>query len=368
MRRTLCQVCNARDLNLTKVICKVSFSSMKKLFSSFYICKILFSSAFLIFTFTLFGSPSVQASALKVGLVLDKGGKDDKSFNSAAFEGATKAQKELGVEFKYVEATDANSIENLHRGFAKKDFDLIIGVGFAQADAVKKIAQQFPHKKFAIIDGNVSGPNIKALLFEEHEASFLVGAIAALKSTQGKIGFIGGMDIPLIRRFELGFKSGVQKINPQQNVISNYIGVTGEAWNNPAKAKELALSQFNSGVEIIFVAAGASGTGVFDAAEEKKKLAIGVDSNQNWMKPGFILTSMLKRVDIAVFETIKEASLGKFASGPTTFGLQNKGVDYALDKYNDKLLNDSIRKKVEDLKIQIIQKKIQVPDYYKTGR
>ncbi len=309
-----------------------------------------------------------NAQALKVGLVLDKGGKDDKSFNSAAYLGATRAEKELGIELKYVEATDTNSIENLHRGFAKKDFDLIIGIGFAQMEAVKKISRQFPDKKFAIVDGDVNAPNVKSLLFEEHEASFIVGAIAALKAPKGKIGFIGGMDIPLIRRFEMGYKAGVSHINSQQTVQANYIGVTGEAWNNPAKAKELALAQYNSGVEVIFVAAGASGNGVFDAAEEKKKLAIGVDSNQNWMKPGFILTSMLKRVDVAVFETIKEAKSGQFKSGSFRFGLHNQGVDYSVDEFNEKILPPAIRKKADELKKLIVEKKIKVPDYYLTGK
>ncbi len=315
-----------------------------------------------IFALSLFAT---QAFAFKVGLVLDKGGKDDKSFNSAAYEGATKAQKDLGIELKYVEATDTNSIENLHRSFAKKDFDLIIGIGFAQAEAVKKISSQFPDKKFAIVDGDVKNPNVKSLLFEEHEASYIVGAIAAMKSKSGKVGFIGGMDIPLIRRFEMGYKAGAEKANGKAALVSNFIGVTSEAWNNPAKAKELALAQFNSGVDVIFVAAGASGSGVFDAAEEKKALAIGVDSNQNWMKPGFILTSMLKRVDVAVYDTIKEAKEGKFQAGAVQFGLKNNGVGYALDQYNDKLLPADIRKKADDLKAQIIAGKIAVPDYYK---
>ncbi len=318
-----------------------------------------------IFALSLFAT---NAFAFKVGLVLDKGGKDDKSFNSAAYEGALKAQKELGIELKYVEATDSNSIENLHRSFAKKDFDLIIGIGFAQADAVKKISTQFPDKKFAIVDGNVTAPNVKSLMFEEQEASYLVGAIAALKSKTGKIGFIGGMDIPLIRRFEMGYKAGAEKINGKVNLVSNFIGVTGEAWNNPAKAKELALNQYNTGVDVIFVAAGASGTGAFDAAEDKKAFAIGVDSNQNWMKPGYILTSMLKRVDVAVFDTIKDAKDGNFKAGVLQFGLKNKGVDYAVDANNEKLLTPEIRKKVEELKAQIIAGKITVPDYYKKAK
>ena len=308
---------------------------------------------------TSFGKP------LKVGLVLDKGGKDDKSFNSAAYQGATKAEKDLKIELKYVEATDTNAIENLHRAFARKNFDLIIGIGFAQTDAVKKVAAQFPEIKFAIVDGEINATNVRSLLFEEHEGSFLVGALAALNSKSNSVGFVGGMDIPLIRRFAIGFNAGAKYINPKIMTTDNYVGVTGEAWNNPAKAKELALAQFSKGADIIFVAAGASNTGVFDAAEEKKKLAIGVDSNQNWIKPGFILTSMLKAVDVAVYETIKEAQDGKFAAGIARFGLKNKGVDYSLDKHNDKLVNPLMRKKLEEIKGKIISGQIQVPDYYK---
>ena len=298
-------------------------------------------------------------------MVLDKGGKDDRSFNSAAYAGATKAEKEFGIKLKYVEATDSNSIEILHRSFAKKDFDLVIGVGFAQAEAVKKIADQYPQKKFAIVDGEVTAANVKSLLFEEHEGAYLVGALAALQSKTGKIGFIGGMDIPMIRRFDMGFRAGVEKVNPKAKLISNFIGITGEAWTNPPKGKELALSQFGSGVDVIFAAAGASGSGVFDAAEERKKFAIGVDSNQNWMKPGFILTSMLKRVDVAVYDTIKELKDGQFQGGIYRFGLKNKGVDYAIDEHNQKLITPEMTKRVEELKSNIIAGKILVPDYYK---
>ena len=304
----------------------------------------------------------------KVALVLDKGGKDDKSFNSAAYKGATQAQKELGIELKYVEATDTNAIENLHRSFAKKDFDLVIGIGFAQADAVKKVSAQFPEKKFALVDGEVHAPNVKSLLFEEHEGSFLVGALAALASKSGKIGFIGGMDIPLIRRFEMGYRAGAQYQNPKVEITTNYIGITGEAWNNPAKAKELALAQYQSGIDIIYVAAGASGSGAFDASEEKKKFAIGVDSNQNWMKPGFILTSMMKRVDVAVFETIKEAKDGKFKGEIARYGLKSKGVDYSIDEHNEKILTPEMRKRLEQIKKKIIAGEIKVPDYYKTQK
>lgn len=306
-----------------------------------------------------------HAESLKVALVLDKGGKDDKSFNAAAYAGAIRAEKDLKIDLKYVEATDTNALENLHRSFARKNFDLVIGIGFAQKEAVRKVAAQFPKVKFALVDGEIEAPNVRSLLFEEHEGSFLVGALAAMKTKSNAVGFVGGMDIPLIRRFAMGYAAGAKHVNPKINVIENYVGVTGEAWNNPAKAKELALAQFSKGADVIFVAAGASGSGVFDAAEEKKIFAIGVDSNQNWIKPGVILTSMQKSVDVAVYDTIKDTKDGKFTAGISRFGLKNKGVDYTLDKYNEKLITPEMKKKVEDLKKQIIDGKIVVPDFYK---
>lgn len=308
---------------------------------------------------------SVFADPVRVALVLDRGGKEDKSFNSAAHAGASKAQKELGIELKYVEAPDLNSFESMHRSFAKKKFDLIVGVGFAQSDAVKKVAGEFPNQKFAIVDAEVNLPNVKSLMFEEHEGSFLVGALAALQSKQNKFGFIGGMDIPLIRRFQMGYQAGVKHVNPKAEVISQYIGVTGEAWNNPSKAKELALAQYNSQIDVIFAAAGASGSGVFDAASEKKKFAIGVDSNQNWMKPGTVLTSMLKRVDVAVFDAIKDLKESKFSFGVSRFGLKNKGIDFALDQHNEKLISSKTQSQLEAIKQKIIAGQISVPDYYK---
>ncbi|MGZ3691256.1 MAG: BMP family lipoprotein [Pseudobdellovibrio sp.] len=320
-----------------------------------------------IFGFILASAVSFSALAnIKVGLVLDKGGKDDKSFNTSAYEGAMKAQKDLGIELKYVEATDNNSLEVLHRNFAQKKYDLVIGIGFAQADAVKKVAALFPQTQFAIVDGDVTAPNVRALLFEEHEGSFLVGAAAAMKSKTGVVGFIGGMDIPLIRRFQKAYEAGVKYVNPKATVITNYIGVTGEAWNNPAKAKEIALAQIGQKADVIFHAAGASGSGLFDAAAEKKVYAIGVDSNQNWIKPGVVLTSMLKRVDVAVYDTIKEVNEKKFKAGVVRFGLKDSGVDWALDKNNESLWSATEKTKLGDIKSKIIAKKISVPDYYVT--
>lgn len=320
---------------------------------------------FFILFFTLFTALNAY-SVVKIGLVLDKGGKDDKSFNTSAYEGAKKAEKELGIELKYVEATDSNSLETLHRNFAQKKYDLVIGIGFAQIDAVKKVAALFPQTHFAIVDGEVTAANVRSLLFEEHEGSFLVGAAAAMKSKTGVIGFIGGMDIPLIRRFQKGFEAGVKYINAKDTVINNYVGVTGEAWNNPAKAKEMALSQIGQKADVIFHAAGASGSGVFDAAADKKIYAIGVDSNQNWIKPGVVLTSMLKRVDVAIYETIKSVSQNKFQAGVIRYGLKDTGVDWALDSYNEKLWSATEKTKMDEIKKSIISGKIKVPDYYKT--
>ena len=313
---------------------------------------------------------SVQSTSaeFKVGLVLDRGGKDDKSFNASAYEGATEAKKKLGIYLKYVEPTDDNAFEPLLRAFAQRDFDLIIGIGFVQKETVQKVAAKFPQKHFAIVDAQVDAPNVRSLMFEEHEGAYIIGAIAALSTKTGKVGFVGGMDVPLIRRFEMGYETGAKKNNPQISVVANFCGVTSEAWNNPPKGKELALAQYDGGADVVFAAAGASGIGVFDAAEERKKFAIGVDSNQDWVKPGFILTSMLKRVDLAVFNVIQESQAGKFTAGLKRFGLADKGVDYSVDQFNQKILTESVRQRADELKTEIIAGKIVVPDYYKIGK
>lgn len=330
-----------------------------KTFLSFTLC-------FIFQFFFLNYSHADSKGPLRIGLVLDKGGKDDKSFNSAAYAGAKKAEKELGLELKYVEATDNNSLESLHRNFAQKKYDLIIGIGFAQADAVKKVAQLFPDIKFVIVDGEINEKNVKSLLFQEHEGSYLVGYAAGLKTKTNVVGFLGGMDIPLIRRFQKGYEAGVKAAQPKAQVIVNYIGSTGEAWNNPSKAKELSLSMISQKADVIFHAAGASGSGLFDAAHDKKIYAIGVDSNQNGLKPGVVLTSMLKKVDVAVFEVIKSVKNNEFKSGVSRFGISNAGVDWAFDENNKSLWSDSEIKKMNKVKSDISSGKISVPDYYKT--
>lgn len=318
----------------------------------------------------LLSSAVSYAAEIRMGLVLDKGGKDDKSFNQSAYQGLMKAKKEFNIVVKYVEATDDNAFEPLLRAFAQKKFDLIIAIGVSQVDAVKKIASEpeFRNQKFALVDGEVKAPNVRSLIFDEHEGSFLVGSIAALASKTGKVGFIGGMDIALIHRFAYAFEAGAKYVKPKIKVTSNYIGVTPDAWNNPAKEKELAVSQYDSGVDVIFSAAGASGTGLFDAAEEKKKFAIGVDSNQDHIKPGYVLTSMEKKVDEAIYSTCKDFIAGKFTGGTQRFGLSNMGVGYTLDQYNAKILTPAIQAEAEKIKAGIIAGKIKVPDYYKIQR
>jgi len=318
------------------------------------------------------GSDSENASksssdGIKVGLVLDKGGKDDKSFNSAAVRGAERAVKELGINLKDVESPDDAAFEPALRTFAERGYPLVIAVGFSQIDAVKKVAPQFPKTHFALVDGTVDSPNVASLMFAEHEGSFLVGYLAGLASKTNKVGFVGGMDIPLIRRFEMGFDAGVKAANPKAEVLVNYVGVNSSAWANPTRGKELALSQVSRGADVLFHAAGASGMGMFDAAEEKNVYAIGVDSNQNMIKPGRVLSSMLKRVDNAVFHIIKDEKEGKFTGGLRSFGLKDKGVDYAVDEHNEKII-EPYKAKLEEIRSKVIDGSVKVPDFYELNK
>jgi basic membrane protein A len=258
------------------------------------------------------------------------------------------------------------------RILAERGYDLIIGVGFAQAPIMQNVARDYPNLRFAIVDGVVDTPNVASLLFKEHEGSFLVGMIAGLMTKNNKIGFVGGMDIPLIHRFQTGYEEGARYANPQVQILDAYVGITDGAWNNPGKGKELAKAQIESGADVIFHAAGNSGLGVFDAAVEgskpqKKLYAIGVDSDQTWVKPGFILTSMMKRVDVAVYNAVKDAVEGRFTGGLHLFGLDNNGVGYAAGAHeqndaNQLLIPDWVRQKVEEAKTKIIGGEIKVTD------
>ncbi len=313
-------------------------------------------------------SVGLQAADLKVGLVLDKGGRDDKSFNAAAFRGATDAQKKLGIQLKVVESGDDTAIEPNLRTFAQKGYDLVIGIGFVQGTALAKVAKEFPKTHFLLVDNLLELPNVRSVIFKEHEGSYLVGAIAALTSKTNTIGFVGGMDIPLVRRFEMGYAAGAKAVNPKVTVLTNYIGSGSDAWKNPMKGKELALSQYNKKADVVFHVAGASGLGIFDAAEETKKFAIGVDSNQNWIKPGRVLTSMIKGVDVAVYKTIEELKAGKFAPGKFSMGFAENAIDFALDEHNRAILTPEVEKRANALKADIISGKIKVPDLYELNK
>lgn len=314
---------------------------------------------------------------IRVGIVFDIGGKNDRSFNAAAWDGVRRAEKELPICLYDVEPGNPTSIEPAMRAFAEKNFDLIIGVGFAQGPIMQQVANDYPNIKFAIVDGVIMEAdgktpkkNVASLVFREHEGSYLVGMIAAAKSKTGVLGFVGGMDIPLIHRFETGYEEGARAVNPNIRVIDNYVGVTDSAWNNPGKGKELALSQIEKGADVIFTAAGNSGLGAFDAVEqygkneqgEANKFVIGVDSNQNMVKPGFVLTSMVKRVDNSVYDVVREVLSGKFEGGFHVFGLEKDGVAYAMDQYNQNLIPEDVLKRVEESRAKIVGGEIKVTD------
>lgn len=317
-----------------------------------------------------------EGCKIRVGIVFDIGGKNDRSFNAAAWEGVKRAQQDLDICLYDVEPGNPTSIEPAMRAFAEKNFDMIIGVGFAQGPIMQKVALDYPNNKFAIIDGVIFEAdgktplkNVASLVFREHEGSYLVGMIAASKSKTGILGFLGGMDIPLIHRFETGYEEGARSINPNIKVIDNYVGVSDSAWNNPGKGKELSLAQIEKGADVIFTAAGNSGLGAFDAVEqygktngEANKFVIGVDSNQNGVKPGFVLTSMVKKVDNAVYDVIKELLSGKFEGGFHVFGLDKDGVAYAMDDNNKALIPADVIKKVEEAKAKIVSGEIKVTD------
>ncbi len=297
-----------------------------------------------------------------VGIVFDIGGKDDRSFNASAWEGVKRARAEFPIILRDVEPGDPTSVEPAIRAFAERHYDLVIGVGFEQQPVVERVARDYPNVNFVIIDGLINLPNVTSLLFREHEGSYLVGMIAGMTSKTGTVGFIGGMDIPLIHRFETGYTEGARAANPNINVIAQYVGVTPAAWNNPGQGKELAVAQIGKGADVIFTAAGNSGLGAFDAVEQQKKFVIGVDSNQNWVKPGYVLTSMIKRIDNAVYQIVKDRVNGQFKPGVHVYGLDNEGVGYALDQYNEKLIPPDVIKKVEEAKQKIIKGEIKVTD------
>ncbi|MEH0075898.1 BMP family ABC transporter substrate-binding protein [Pannonibacter sp. Pt2] len=303
------------------------------------------------------------AADFKPAVVYDLGGKFDKSFNESAYTGAEKFKKDTGVEYRDFEIQNDSQREQALRNFAKRGMSPIIAIGFSHANAIEKVAKEFPDIQFAIVDMVVDLPNVRSIVFKEHEGSYLVGLLAAKASQTGKVGFVGGMDIDLIHKFACGYKQGVMATNPQAEVFQNMTGTTGAAWNDPVKGGELAKSQFDRGADVVYHAAGATGIGVLQAAADAGKLGIGVDSNQNALHPGKVLTSMLKRVDVAVDKAFTDAKNGQWTSGIEVLGLAEGGVDYALDQYNEKLVTADMKAAADQAKADIISGKITVHDY-----
>tara|TARA_R110000787_G_scaffold137458_6_gene250270 strand:- start:1826 stop:2821 length:996 start_codon:yes stop_codon:yes gene_type:complete len=306
---------------------------------------------------------TAQAADIQPAVVFDMGGKFDKSFNEGVFNGVEKFAKETGIKYREFEVTNPSQREQAIRRMAQRGSDIVLGVGFAQASAIEKVAKEFPKVKFAIIDAVVELPNVQSIVFKEHEGSFLVGILAAMASKTGKVGFVGGMDIPLIRKFACGYAQGAKHAKADAEVFENMTGSTPAAWNNPTKGAELAKSQFDRGADVVYAAAGSTGIGVLQAAKDNGKFAIGVDSNQNHLQPGTMLTSMLKRVDVAAYETFKSAMDGTFEPGIKVLGLADNGVGWALDEHNEKLISADMKAAVEKASAAIIAGDLKVHDY-----
>ena len=311
-------------------------------------------------------APQNQAwaqEAFAPGVIFDMGGKFDKSFNEAAYVGAERFKKDTGIAYREFEVTNEGQREQALTNMARRGVTIIVAIGFSQRSPVETVAKQFPNVKFTIVDAVVDLPNVQSVVYREHEGSFLVGMLAAMKSKSGKIGFVGGMDIPLIRKFELGYEEGARFANPKIEVLQNMTGSTPAAWADPTRGAELARSQFDRGADIIFAAAGTTGLGVLQAAADAGKLSIGVDSNQNHLHPGSVLTSMIKRVDNAVYLAFKSARDGNWKPGTQILGLAEDGIGYAVDNNNAALITPEMTAKAEAAKADIIAGRIKVTDY-----
>ncbi|MFD2237915.1 BMP family lipoprotein [Aureimonas populi] len=312
---------------------------------------------------TVLTAGTALAAEINPAVVYDFGGKFDKSFNEAAYMGAERYSEETGTEYRDFEIQSDAQREQALRRFARDGHSPIIAVGFSQQAAIEAVAPEFPDLQFAIIDSVVDLPNVRSILFKEEEGSYLVGLLAAMKSETGTVGFVGGMDVPLIRKFACGYVGGVKAANAEASVIQNMTGTTGSAWNDPVRGGELARSQIDQGADVIFHAAGGTGIGVLQAAADAGKFGIGVDSNQNALHPGHILTSMVKRVDNAVFAAFEDAAKDEWTTGVVTLGLAEDGVGYALDENNEALLTAEMREAVEAAKADIIAGTVEVHDY-----
>ncbi len=304
------------------------------------------------------------AALAEPALMYDLGGKFDKSFNEAAYNGAQRWAEDTGQSYREIEVTaEAQRVQFATR-LAEAGFNPIVVLGFQNAATVEEVAPKYPDTKFAIIDVNwLDIPNLRQISFAEHEGSYLVGMMAAMASESGTVGFIGGMDVPLIRHFACGYAQGAKAVNPDINVVANMTGTTPAAWNDPVKGGELTKAQISQGADVVYAAAGGTGVGVLQAAADADILSIGVDSNQNHLHPGKVLTSMLKRVDNAVYDVFSKGVDG-FEPGVTVMSLENDGVGYAVDDNNASLVSDEMTAAVEDAKAKIIAGDINVVAYY----
>ncbi|MGO3344329.1 MAG: BMP family lipoprotein [Marinomonas sp.] len=312
-------------------------------------------------------SVSAAHAADKPAVVYDQAGKFDKSFNEGVYNGVQKYVSDTGQKVREFEPKNEAQVEQGLRRLAKRGYSPIVAVGYSMSAATEKVAKDFPNIHFSIIDSVIDLPNVQSIVFKEQEGSFLVGALAAMKTKTNTVGFIGAMDVPLIRKFSCGYKQGVKYIAPSSTVIMNMVGSTGAAFNDPTKGSELAKSQFSQGADIVFAAAGGTGIGIYQAAADSGKYAIGVDSNQNFLHPGVMLTSMVKRVDQAAYNTYKIAAAGEWKPGIVTLGLADHGVSWALDKYNEKQVSPEIVAKMKSIRADIISGKIKVHDYSTNG-
>ena len=308
-------------------------------------------------------SATALAADVKPALVYGTGGKFDKSFNEAAYAGAEKFKAETGIDYRDFEPTGDTQGEQAIRNFASKGYNPVVAVSFAWTSAIEKVAAEFPDTKFVIVDSVVDLPNVRSVVYKEEEGSYLVGILAGMASKTGKVGFVGGMDIPLIRKFECGYEQGARAANPSIEVLQNMTGTTGAAWNDPVRGGELTKNQIDQGADVIYAAAGATGLGVLQTAADNGKLSIGVDSNQNYLHPGSVLTSMVKRVDLAVYNAYSDAKGDKFSAGVQALGVKEDGVAYALDEHNAKLVTDEMKAAVEKAKADIIAGTVKVHDY-----
>ncbi|MCT4579410.1 MULTISPECIES: BMP family lipoprotein [Donghicola] len=301
------------------------------------------------------------AAAAEPALIYDLGGKFDKSFNEAAHTGAQKWAEETGETYREIELQSEAQREQALRRFAEAGANPIVMAGFAFGSALDEVADDYPDTKFAIIDMVTDKPNVRSVVFNEHEGSYLVGMLAAMKSESGTVGFVGGMDIPLIRKFACGYVQGAKAANPDATVIQNMTGTTPAAWGDPVKGAELTKAQISQGADVVYHAAGGTGVGVLQAAADEGILGIGVDSNQNYMHPGKVLTSMLKRVDNAVYEAFSAGT--DLETGIQVMGIANGGIGYAIDENNEALITAEMKAAVDEAAAKIASGELVVHDY-----